>query len=82
MPAHRRPLFKWQNADRSNFSLSVWSQSVTKYSFNIYLSSLQGRLEQKQRDEEDKLYRKFLERRREEEANVAQMQEEEREVSC
>jgi hypothetical protein len=40
----------------------------------------QARLEQKQRDEEDKLYRKFLERRREEEDNVARMGEEEREV--
>ncbi len=42
--------------------------------------SIQARLEEKQRDEEDKLYRKFLERRREEEDNVAQMGEEEREV--
>lgn len=37
-------------------------------------------LEQKHRDEEDKLYRKFLSRRREEEDNVTQMGEEEREV--
>jgi len=44
------------------------------------LFSIQARLEEKQRDEEDKLYRKFLERRREEEDNVAQMGEEEREV--
>ena len=47
----------------------------------MFVYKFQARLEQKQRDEEDKLYRKFLERRREEEINVAQMQEEEREVS-
>ena len=37
-------------------------------------------LEQKHRDEEDKLYRKFLEQRREDEDKITKMEEEEREV--
>ena len=88
------------SGDSKHFtSLQIFT-NYAEPALNEYLTQKdQQELEQKQRDEEDKLYRykkkffygkksvlindvfsKFLERRREEEDNVARMEEEEREV--
>ena len=70
-----------QSQESKHFtSLQIFT-SYAEPALDEYLSRKEQQvLEQKQRDEEDKLYRKFLERRREEEDNITQMAEEERDV--
>ena len=70
-----------QSQESKHFtSLQIFT-SYAEPALDEYLARKEQQvLEQKQRDEEDKLYRKFLERRREEEDNITQMAEEERDV--